>query len=52
MMQIDYKQDRGQMMEPGSKVARQVLYDEEVQNAPDFYSFDPKTGKKFVIPLY
>ena len=52
MMQIDYKKDRGQMMEPGSKVARQVLYDEEVQNAPDFYSFDPKTGKKFVIPLY
>ena len=52
MMQIDYKNDRGQMMEPGSKVARQVLYDEEVQNAPDYYSFDPKTGKKFVIPLY
>ena len=52
MMQIDYKKESGQMMEPGSKVARQVLYDEEVQNAPDYYSFDPKTGKKFVIPLY
>ena len=52
MMQIDYDKERGQMMEPGSKIAKQVLYDEEVQNAPDFYSYDPKTGKKFVIPLY
>jgi len=52
MMQIDYNQPQGQMMEPGSKVAKEVLYDEEVQNAPDFYSYDPKTGKKFVIPLY
>jgi len=52
MMQIDYDKERGQMMEPGSKIAKQVLYDEEVQNASDFYSFDPKTGKKFVIPLY
>ena len=52
MMQIDYKQDQGQMMEPGSKVAKQVFYDDKVQKATDYYSFDPKTGKKFVIPLY
>ena len=52
MMQIDYDKDQGQMMEPGSKVAKQIVYDEEVQSADDFYSFDPKSGKKFVIPLY
>ena len=52
MMQIDYKKDAGQMMEPGSKVARQVVYDDEVQKAKDYYSFDPMSGKKFVIPLY
>ena len=52
MMQIDYNKERGQMMEPGSKVAREVRYGEDVQNAPNYYSFDPKTGKKFVIPLY
>lgn len=52
MMQIDYNQDQGQMMEPGSKVAREVMYGEDVQNAQNYYSFDPKTGKKFVIPLY
>jgi len=52
MMQIDYNQDQGQKMEPGSKVAKQVQYGDDVQAAEDFYSFDPKSGKKFVIPLY
>ena len=52
MYQVDYKKEAGIYKAPGSKVVNQVLKHDEIGHVEDNYTYDKKTGKKFVIPLY
>tara|TARA_B100001778_G_C18549621_1_gene612390 strand:+ start:223 stop:837 length:615 start_codon:yes stop_codon:yes gene_type:complete len=52
MMQINYDSDQGEMVDPNSVTATTVIKHEDAANATDYYSYDIKTGKKFIIPLY
>ena len=52
MMQINYEAETGEMVDPDSVTATSVIKHEDAANATDNYSYDLKTGKKFIIPLY
>ena len=52
MMQINYEADSGEMVDPNSITATTIIKHEDAANMTDYYSYDLKTGKKFVIPLY
>ena len=52
MMKINYEAETGEMVDSDSVTATSVIKHEDAANATDNYSYDVKTGKKFIIPLY